>query len=110
VILPAEARAGLVPASVFKTGVTARERSSGGFDSHALPPSLIEVTHPFDQPSPPLPPSKAVPFFRPSPPFPPSKPSPPFPPSKGFTGLPPPPRMVDSWVADRFWSWCLVIG
>ena len=33
-----EARAGLVPASVFKTDVTSRERRLGGFDSHALPP------------------------------------------------------------------------
>ena len=33
-----EARAGLVPASVFKTDESARERWIGGFDSLALPP------------------------------------------------------------------------
>jgi hypothetical protein len=32
-----EARAGLVPASVFKTDDALREQRHGGFDSHALP-------------------------------------------------------------------------
>jgi hypothetical protein len=38
-----EARAGLVPASVFKTDESARERWIGGFDSLALPP-IIKTT------------------------------------------------------------------
>src|SRR5438874_1648581 len=38
-----EARVGLVPASVFKTDVTSRERRLGGFDSHALPPRYITI-------------------------------------------------------------------
>jgi hypothetical protein len=33
-----EARAGLVPASVFKTDGALREQRLGGFDSLALPP------------------------------------------------------------------------
>jgi len=33
-----EARAGLVPASVFKTDEALREQRLGGFDFHALPP------------------------------------------------------------------------
>ena len=37
---PAEARAGLVLASVFKTDGAPRERRHGGFDSHALPYSF----------------------------------------------------------------------
>jgi hypothetical protein len=32
-------RVGLVPASVFKTDESSRERRIGGFDSHALPPT-----------------------------------------------------------------------
>jgi hypothetical protein len=38
VILREEARAGLVPASVFKTDDALREQRHGGFDSHAFPP------------------------------------------------------------------------
>ena len=43
VILRSEARAGLVPASVFKTDEALREQRLGGFDSHALPPSMREL-------------------------------------------------------------------
>ncbi len=40
-ITRSEARAGLVPASVFKTDDALREQRHGGFDSHALPPAHI---------------------------------------------------------------------
>ena len=42
VIRRVEARAGLVPASVFKTDDALREQRHGGFDSHALPPSHVD--------------------------------------------------------------------
>jgi hypothetical protein len=38
-----EARAGLVPASVFKTDEALREQRLGGFDSHAFPPCSINA-------------------------------------------------------------------
>jgi hypothetical protein len=38
VVSAMEARAGLVPASVFKTDEALREQRLGGFDSHAFPP------------------------------------------------------------------------
>ena len=46
VVSPVEARAGLVPASVFKTDEALREQRLGGFDSHALPPCYATFLNP----------------------------------------------------------------
>src|ERR1044071_6786764 len=45
VVSAVEARAGLVPVSVFKTDGAPRERRHGGFDSHAFPPHVIPDPH-----------------------------------------------------------------